>query len=180
MTSLDAIMAARAEGYKGPRGTEDVKFFRRHWVVWDRTVPEGSTPRLACLRCAWRGESPPGDDEATCPGDPPAEVGVNVWGWEPWGLPMHVGMALHHMDSGHYWSARHPGEQERKERMFPDNQFIQNARAADELMFIHRLGLSMPCHDRPEFHARIGRAYGRPTGAFTQPHALWAMGTADE
>lgn len=102
-------------------------------------------------------------------------VGVNAWGWEPWGLPFAVGMAVHLMDTGRNWSNRDRREQTRLERTLPSNKFIQNAREADQLIFLHRLARSMPCHDRPEFHARIGGAYGRPEDGLVQPHALWAM-----
>lgn len=108
-----------------------------------------------------------------------SQVGVNAWGWRPWGMPFAVGMALHLMDRPRAHWSRPPAEQAADERRYPNNQFVQNAREADRLIDLHRIALSMPCHDRPEPHARAAGAYGRPDGGFVQPHALWAMQAPD-
>lgn len=108
------------------------------------------------------------------------QVGVNAWGWTPWGLPFAVGMALHSMDDSPrtFWSARDPAEQTRDERRYPENLFVQNAREADNMVSLHRLARAMLCHDRPERFARMSGAYERPDGGFVQPHALWEMEAA--
>ncbi|HMF60924.1 MAG TPA: hypothetical protein VK595_11160 [Vicinamibacterales bacterium] len=115
-------------------------------------------------------------------------VGVNAWGWTPWGLPFAAGMALHLMDATprrrwvHHdrpsWGYERETQEDR-ERAYPNNHFIQNAREADELISLHRLARSTPCHDRPEPFARMSGAYERPDGAIVQPHALWAMEQAE-
>lgn len=105
-------------------------------------------------------------------------VGVNAWGWEPWGLPFAAGMAIHGMDDERYapWT---DDDQVEQERLYPDNQFVQNARAADDLVLLHRFARAFFCHDRPEHFVRQFGACGRPDGGLVQPHALWAMEAAD-
>lgn len=104
-------------------------------------------------------------------------VGVNAWGWRPWGLPFYAGMAVHSVHDGSgRWSAPTPAERAEAERLYPNNLFIQNARRADALIDFHTFAFHMMCHDRPEPLCRLSGAYGRPEGAVVNPHALWAMG----
>jgi hypothetical protein len=117
-------------------------------------------------------------EEPTMPTDPDQptfDVGVNAWGWEPWGMSFAFGMALHLRDKPARWSKPTPREQTEHERRFPTNPFIQNARRADEMIDFYRVALSMPVHDRPMEMALWAGAYGRPDGGRTSNPALHAM-----
>lgn len=114
--------------------------------------------------------------KTTSPKDKSDQVGAGAWGWEPWGLPLAAGMAIHLMDRpGTRWCLDTPAAQEEDERRYPNNSFVQNAHLADQLILLHRLAHAFLCHDRPERFVLSSGCYGRPDGGSVQPHALWAV-----